>query len=92
MEIKNLFESDVSELEKKIDDLKKGNPSITHRVYKMQDTTDTTLSNLISDRVSELSEKVKAIQQTLDLIFADHVLIDGKWENTNKIAQIMKKK
>jgi len=88
MEIKNLFESDVTELEKKIGELKKENPDITHRVFKMDEIPNIT----IFDKVDEILEQVKTLQRTLDLIFADHVLINGKWENTNKIAQIMKNK
>jgi len=71
MDIQNLRETDLVELQKKVEELKKENPDITTKVYQMEETGPATLKDVY--------DKLCSIELRLSTAFNEHVLINGIW-------------
>jgi len=69
MQIENLFEKDLTELQKKVEELKKENPDITTRVYEGR--APITLDDIWT--------KLCEIDLRLSSAFNEHILVNGIW-------------
>jgi len=81
MQIENLNEETLKALETFVGELKAEHPEITSKVYKMpvEDLVEPRgLVELIA-RLDRLEESLAELKRTIHLIFADYVLIDGRF-------------
>jgi hypothetical protein len=70
MEILNMLPDDVTEVTTLIERLKVKNPNLASRIYPMPE---------VEGRIAELEAAVNTLSHKIDRIFANHVLIDGRF-------------
>lgn len=79
MQVENAMPMQIAELEKIVEGMKEQNPEIT--------ATSMTMKELdVLKRLDAIEAKVDRIINKLQLIFGDHVLINGNFNNTIRIV------
>lgn len=79
-EQRNLTEENVDELREQLDRMKEDNPDLEYMFYKQKsegEYTEQPDQNMSNDKIFLKLEK---IERLLNLIFDDHVLIDGQFK------------
>ena len=93
-EQRNLTAENVEELAEKLKEMQKTNPALRYRFfeYSEKDRPDISedivewQSTMESVLIEKLFKKVEALERKIALIFGDHVLINGQFQDiTRKI-------
>lgn len=84
MQINNLTERDVKEIEGKIFELMKNNPSIDYNIFhlapkKIKNKSEDLEYTDIMQRLSEIEARIVGLENVIKLIFGRYVLMNGRF-------------
>jgi len=89
MQINNLSKQDVKDIESKLFELMKNNPSIDYNIFHLtpkrikDESGDSEYTDVIQ-RLAEIETRIIGLENVIKLIFGRHILMNGKFIEIKK--------